>query len=64
MQKTTLFLRKFNEISQNVSFDSEFALAFEMQLFKAAFFVFFLMQIFQSILVLSGLTKSIALVQK
>ena len=28
-----------NEISENVSFDSEFALAFEMQPFKVAFFL-------------------------
>ena len=30
-----------NELSENVSFDSEFALAFEMQPFKVAFFLFF-----------------------
>ena len=38
MQKTVLFSRKLNELSENVSFDSEFALAFEIQSFKAAFF--------------------------
>ena len=37
-----------NELSENVSFDSEFTLAFEIQPFKAAFW-FFLMPIFQSI---------------
>ena len=36
------------ECSENVSFDSEFTLAFEIQRFKAAF-CFFLMPIFQSI---------------
>ena len=29
-----------NELSENVSFDSEFALAFEMQPFNVAFFLF------------------------
>ena len=33
---------KLNEFSENVSFDSEFALAFEMQPFKVVSFVFFL----------------------
>ena len=37
-----LFWTKLNELSENVSFDSEFALAFEIQPFKVAFFVFFL----------------------
>ena len=41
MQKAIIFLRKLNELSENVSFDSEFALAFEIKLFKVAFFFFF-----------------------
>ena len=41
MQKAILFLRKLNELSENVSFDFEFTLAFEIKLFKAAFFFFF-----------------------
>ena len=36
------FERKLNEISENVSFDSELALAFEIQSFTFAFVVFFL----------------------
>ena len=40
-----------NELSENVSFDSEFALAFEIQPFKIPFFVFFKWQFFK---VLSG----------
>ena len=40
MQKANLFLRKLNELSENVSFDFEFTLAFEIKLFKAAFFFF------------------------
>ena len=55
---------KLNELSQNVSFDSEFALAFEIQPFKVPFFAFFLNGIFQSIPVLNGLSKSITLLQK
>ena len=51
------------ECSENASFDSEFALAFEIQRFKVAFF-FFLMPIFQSIPGRNGLSKRIALVQK
>ena len=35
------FERKLNEISENVSFDSELALAFEIQSFTFAFVVFF-----------------------
>ena len=38
--KNNPFLKKLNELSENVSFDSEFALAFEIQPFKVAFFVF------------------------
>ena len=34
------FERKLNEISENLSFDSGFTLAFEMQLFKVEFFFF------------------------
>ena len=57
-KKTTLFWRKLNELSENVSFDSEFALGFEIQSqFKVSFFYFFLMPIFQSILVLNGLNN-------
>ena len=41
-KKPTLYWRKLNEHSENVSFDSEFALAFEIQRFKVAFFVVFL----------------------
>ena len=45
-KKTTLFWRKLNAFSENVSFDSELTLAFEIQPFKDALFVlFFLMQI-------------------
>ena len=43
------FEENLNELSENVSFDSEFTLAFEIQLFKVAL-LFFLMPIFQSIL--------------
>ena len=39
-QKTLLW-RKLNELTENVSFDSEFALAFEIQPFKVSFFSFF-----------------------
>ena len=63
-RKTTLFWGKLNELSENISFDSEFVLAFEIQPFKVAFFVFFLMLVFQSIPGLNGLNKSISLVQK
>ena len=38
--KTTSFSKKLNEFSENVSFDSEFAPAFEIQPFKVLFFVF------------------------
>ena len=55
MQKTTLFCRKLNELSENASFDSELAGAFEIQPFKVAIFVFFLVSTFQSILGLNGL---------
>ena len=55
VQKTTLFCGKLNELSENASFDSEFAVAFEIQLFKVATFVVFLMPIFQSIPGLNGL---------
>ena len=41
-KKTTLFWRKLNALSENVSFDSELTLAFEIQPFKDALFVFFL----------------------
>ena len=34
MQKTSLFQRKLNELSEKVSFDFEFALALEIQPFK------------------------------
>ena len=40
MQKTSLFRRKLNELSGKVSFDSEFALAFEIQPLKLRFLVF------------------------
>ena len=33
---------KLNELSENISFDSEFALAFEIQSFTVVSFVFFL----------------------
>ena len=55
VQKTTLFCGKLNELSENASFDSEFAVAFEIQPFKVATFVVFLMPIFQSIPGLNGL---------
>ena len=46
-----MFQRKRNELCENASFDSEFALAFEIQQFKVAFFVvFFKCQFFQGIL--------------
>ena len=38
MQKTILFWIKLNELFENVSFDSEFILAFDVQPFKVAFF--------------------------
>ena len=44
---TTLFERKLNELSENVSFDSEFILAFEIQPFKVSFFVFLKCQFFK-----------------
>ena len=40
LQETRLFKRKFNQLSVNVSFDSEFVLVFEIQPFKVAFFAF------------------------
>ena len=52
MQKTTLFCGKLNELSENASFDSEFAVALT---FKVATFIVFLMPIFQSIPGLNGL---------
>ena len=55
VQKTTLFCGKLNELSENASFDSEFAVDFEIQPFKIATFVVFLMPIFQSIPGLNGL---------
>ena len=55
VQKTTLFCGKLNELSENASFDSEFAVDFEIQPFKVATFVVFLMPIFQSIPGLNGL---------
>ena len=58
VQKTTLFWRKLNELSRNVSFDSEFTLAFEIKPFKIAFFLFFLTSIFQSIPGLNGLKQT------
>ena len=58
VQKNTLFWRKSNELSRNISFDSEFTLAFEIQSFKIVFFVFFLMSIFQSIRGLKGLKQT------
>ena len=47
MQKMTLLERRLNEVSENVSFDSEFALAFEVQPFKVVLFVFFKCQSFK-----------------
>ena len=41
VKKTTLFSRKLNELSENVGFDSEFTLTFEIQPFRVAFFVYF-----------------------
>ena len=38
VQKTTLLSRKLNELSESVSFDSEFTLAFEIQPLKIDFF--------------------------
>ena len=38
MQKTILFWIKLNELFENVSFDSEFILAFDIQPFKVGFF--------------------------
>ena len=46
-EKNNPFWRKLNELSENVSFDSEFALAFEIQPFKFPFFVFFKWQFFK-----------------
>ena len=42
VKKTTLFSRKLNELSENVGFDSEFTLTFEIQPFRVAFFCLFL----------------------
>ena len=50
-KKQPFFEKKLNELSENVSFDSEFALAFEIQPLKDAPFVFFKCEIFK---VLSG----------
>ena len=49
MQKTSLFQRKLNELSEKVSFDFEFALALEIQPFKVevAFSVFLKYQFFK-----------------
>ena len=58
--KNHLLLKILNELSENVSFDFhfEFALSFEKQPFKVAFFYFvFLMPIFQSIPGLNGLSQ-------
>ena len=46
-RKKPLFWRKFNGPSDNVSFDSELALAFEIQAFKVAIFDFFKCQFFK-----------------
>ena len=63
VQETTLFVTKLNELYENVGFDSEFALAFEIKPFKVAFFVVFIsLSSFRSIPVLNGLSKGIALV--
>ena len=40
VQKTTVFVTKLNELFEDISFDSEFARAFETEPFKIAFFVF------------------------
>ena len=45
--KTTLFERKLNELSENVNFDSEFVVAFEIQPFKVTFFVSLKCQFFK-----------------
>ena len=49
VQKTSLFQRKLNELSEKVSFDFEFALALEIQPFKVevAFSVFLKYQFFK-----------------
>ena len=63
VQKTTVFVTKLNELFEDVGFDSEFARVFEIKPFKVAFIVVFpLLSIFQSIPILNGLSKSIALV--
>ena len=41
VKETTLVSRKLNELSENVGFDSEFTLTFEIQPFRVAFFVYF-----------------------
>ena len=64
MQKTTLFENKLNEFSQNVRFDSEFFLAFEIQPIKVAFFLFVKCHFFKTIPGLIRLSKKIAFVQK
>ena len=46
VQRNNSFLKKI-ELSENVSFDSEFALAFENSRLKLRFLFFFLMPIFQ-----------------
>ena len=48
MQKTTLFETKSNELSENVSFESEFVVTFVIQQFKGAFFAFLNSPIFKS----------------
>ena len=46
------------ELSENVSFDSELALAFEIQSFKVACFFFFKCHCFQRIPALNGLIST------
>ena len=52
VQKKTLFRRILNELSENLIFDSEFVLVFEIRPFKVA--AVFLTSIFQSIPELNG----------
>ena len=40
MQKTSLFSKKLSEISENVSFNSEFGLGLDIQPFKVIIFFF------------------------
>ena len=51
----TLFCRKLNELSQNLSFGSEFVLVFEIWSFK----IVFLMSVFRSISGVNGLYKGV-----